>query len=1409
MADAGDADVAETILDATDADRGGRGGCVSAVDCPGVAGLCVEGACIDPIPCDGDKVCVGKGGVCSAKLGYCVECSTQVDCSAGKACHAFRCVAAGAACSSGKDCHASGQVCDATGHCVDCLKAADCGEGALCVEQQCVVGLCDVAPSCVDLEHAAGCDASGLVPTVTACAGGHHCVDGACLPVICPAGDARCQGKSNVQVCDASGTSWSAPQPCAAKEKCVAGTCKDASCTPGAVTCGATGKIEVCNLDGLGSSEVACPPGQACVGDGCLHVICTPGNKGCDGTIITTCDAQGAALVLGQDCSKLGGGCGGSCVAGACSTEGTLCDDGNPCTKDSCDPVTGCASTPDDSLDCGVGATCFGGACLAKICQPGETICLGNSAQTCVAKGTKYAVTTDCATLDGTCSIGVCSAGVCSSSAKSCDDGNPCTDDSCNAASGCVHTALDAVLCGSGGYCMAKSCVPQVCAPGSKQCKGDAVQICDALGSTWLSGEDCAALGGSCGVGTCSDGVCKSAGVDCDDANPCTVDSCSAASGCVHAAQTGVGCGTGKVCSAGTCVDQLCAPGSTSCNGSKLQLCDASGAQFTPLGDCAASNSACVQGSCTAGACVFTGKACDDGNPCTTDSCSTVSGCIATPMVNGAECGAGAACYAGTCCSCGAGQACNEYGQCVSTASCKQRCGEYSKEAACQCDAECTKYGDCCADKDALCGACDPAKPLQCSGDNLVLSDTCVGQQKQVPCPYGCNAATLACKQDLCAGYTAAGTCSGGGFYACTAGTGSGAVPKLSWSACAANESCTEAGGYAHCVINGAVCIDGQAKCAATAGQSETCVGGKWTASPCAGCQPSGAGVICAGSVALAPVTLSMTYDRIVPNATYTAFAAAPQKTQVDALWAWVVRYDLAGDAGVTLDIGKFSAGKVTLNMPKQPIAGRDYVVVGTVGHSDSGDAPRFSVLEPAVGDGEVGFDKLDALEGKPYAWALPVADAVATGTWHLAASQRAWALNIHQRYHRAFADIETTVYGKAGKSLAVWAREGTSFVCGACFWPGLTTTGVLDGQKAQSQIVLSTDGNDHLSEATQMHELGHWTMASFGSSPNEGGTHYIGTKVPPGMAWSEGWATYFSSIARAVGVYFSGYSDGSGGLFWVDLGAKKGSSKPMLPFEAGSPLVQFSDENRVSAALWAASHKFGNPLTNPINQPLLQGLRAKQLNDGVFTRGYFRQTWSNVQPTSTPPFYATYFDLKQTSQPATTFYDYLDALLCKSPALATSMASATAPLSFPFTKPTCKSSGAPTAPVRTRLEAGPVDADGSVLLRFVVERMIPGLSPMQIGLTLPAGATLLAGPRTVTITDDRAVAEASWRVRPASGAASFVATAKHQGQGRGFEALRTWPEATKPAPLQRLRRLISSGGKDFGRPILVRSRRD
>ena len=114
---------------------------------------------------------------------------------------------------------------------------------------------------------------------------------------------------------------------------------------------------------------------------------------------------------------------------------------------------------------------------------------------------------------DGNTASGECDAD-CMLPRCHCDDGNPCTTDGCDAQGQCIHALIP-------------RCVP--CATGA-DC--DNRNLCD-------------------GTERCDDGFCAP-GVPllCDDGNPCTVDACDPAMGCIHHS-----CDDGD-----PCTDDVCDP---------------------------------------------------------------------------------------------------------------------------------------------------------------------------------------------------------------------------------------------------------------------------------------------------------------------------------------------------------------------------------------------------------------------------------------------------------------------------------------------------------------------------------------------------------------------------------------------------------------------------------------------------------------------------------------------------------------------------------------------------------------------------------------------------------------------------------------------------------------------------------
>lgn len=203
------------------------------------------------------------------------------------------------------------------------------------------------------------------------------------------------------------------------------------------------------------------------------------------------------------------------------------CNDGNPCTADSCNPVLGCVYGPapdgtacDDGDLCTLTDSCQAGVCTgsnpvscvplsqcheAGVCNPGTGVCSDPPAPS----GTACDDANACTTADACDGAGACAGGP----PPNCDDGVPCTVDSCNPSSGCINTESDP-LCDDGSVCTTDKC------DGQSGCSNTPISCDDA---------------DACTTDSCNPVLgCANTPLNCDDANPCTTDSCDSVLGCVN-----------------------------------------------------------------------------------------------------------------------------------------------------------------------------------------------------------------------------------------------------------------------------------------------------------------------------------------------------------------------------------------------------------------------------------------------------------------------------------------------------------------------------------------------------------------------------------------------------------------------------------------------------------------------------------------------------------------------------------------------------------------------------------------------------------------------------------------------------------------------------------------------------------
>ena len=191
-----------------------------------------------------------------------------------------------------------------------------------------------------------------------------------------------------------------------------------------------------------------------------------------------------------------------TCTSGLCGGPARNCDDSNVCTDDGCISQTGCTHT-NNTAQCAA-ATCVG----------------------LVYYGARY------------CSSGSCGSGT----QQNCDDGNPCTTDTCDPVAGCQHS-FNTAPCDDGNGCTTNdTCENGVCKGGpppvndmDSDCITDPLDNCPTVYNPSQADADGDSIGDACDV--------------CPQYN--TVPSCGSAMDCVGARAGGfcireIGAPTGK-----------------------------------------------------------------------------------------------------------------------------------------------------------------------------------------------------------------------------------------------------------------------------------------------------------------------------------------------------------------------------------------------------------------------------------------------------------------------------------------------------------------------------------------------------------------------------------------------------------------------------------------------------------------------------------------------------------------------------------------------------------------------------------------------------------------------------------------------------------------------------------------------
>lgn len=156
-----------------------------------------------------------------------------------------------------------------------------------------------------------------------------------------------------------------------------------------------------------------------------------------------------------------------------------------------------------------------------------------------------------------------------------------------------------------------------------------------------------------------------------------------------------------------------------------------------------------------------------------------------------------------------------------------------------------------------------------------------------------------------------------------------------------------------------------------------------------------------------------------------------------------------------------------------------------------------------------------------PYFIEGPV-DLPQTGNIELVDKRRsAGAFNILDALQKGNALITNAAPGLVPPSLTVYWSERNDAAALARLTNGAIRTTFFNPSTNSAYILgdRNTD-SDEFDDSVILHEYAHLLAAKFSRDDSNGGIHFPGDSLDPRIAWSEGWADFFSAAARVSSIY-------------------------------------------------------------------------------------------------------------------------------------------------------------------------------------------------------------------------------------------------------------------------------------------------
>ena len=386
--------------------------------------------------------------------------------------------------------------------------------------------------------------------------------------------------------------------------------------------------------------------------------------------------------------------------------------------------------------------------------------------------------------------------------------------------------------------------------------------------------------------------------------------------------------------------------------------------------------------------------------------------------------------------------------------------------------------------------------------------------------------------------------------------------PSVLKGACKAGMVCRSGPDGAACEIEG-TCIEGSSECADKYSY-RTCKSGAWVLTSCDTglCQASpGYGATCMSAAGgeSHPITGRLQFEHPPVKSDLTGYDYDNQV--IDPAFSVVVAaYD--GDEFLGSAYTRDPDGQFTIEASKAPTANTMLWFFPMV-FDDNGNA-MLAVAKPST----LTYTNLESQEY--WSWGAPTSGNSDVGTVLVREQDGSGALYIYELL--VYAMNQALYYAPSVKPfnvLALW-EPGKRFDCGngTCYVPkGWGAAVKYDGGQdlyTGAVLIAGTDETpQQWSGSVILHEYGHYIMDSYSKSPGEAGKHSGSMSEKPGMAWSEGWATFYGQMTLAKPIYFDKQE---GTTWWFDVSTPK-SYVPMPDPNGG--IEQELGEMAVTAMLW------------------------------------------------------------------------------------------------------------------------------------------------------------------------------------------------------------------------------------------------